>query len=101
MKRLFQYTAIVIALSLAASCNLMEDVVSENGSGLILFEPQSVETKALVDNTNVTGETFAVVDLLDGAIHLQDSIKYQNNSWVYQINDKYYWEHRKDCRYLV
>lgn len=92
MKRIFRYTAIVIALSLAASCNIMEEGISEEGQ--IRFEPQAVKTKALVNPDNVTSEQFAVWDLLDGTEYIQNSIKYVSGKWAYQnpANATYYWK---------
>lgn len=82
MKRLIQYTAIVIALSLAASCDPIGDGTSE--SGLISFEPQAVKTKALVTPDNVTGEIFDVWDFMGTTVHIQDSIQYNGSKWAYK-----------------
>ena len=92
MKRIFRYTAIVIALSLAASCNVIEDKSFEGG--LIRFEPQSVETKAMVNPDNVTSEKFAVWDLLGTTVHIQNYISYSGGNWAYQdpANATYYWK---------
>ena len=91
MKRIIQYTAIVIALSLAASCsNLIEEKALEGG--LISFEPQSLETKARVTPDNLTGEQFAVWDLMGSDIHIQNSIQYSGGKWVYNTPATYYWK---------
>jgi len=63
MKRTIQYFAIVTLLTLAASCNMIEETPS--GSGLIGFSPRSVETKAMVNSADdLIGETFDVYDVL-------------------------------------
>lgn len=83
MKRIFQYTAIVIALSFAASCNNIEEGTTTE-SGLIRFEPQAVKTKALVTPDNVTGEIFDVWDFMGTTVHIQDSIQYNGSKWAYK-----------------
>ena len=83
MKRLFQYTAIVIALSFAASCNNIEEGTTTE-SGLIRFEPQSIKTKALVTPDNVTGEIFDVWDFMGTTVHIQDSIYHSGGDWKYK-----------------
>jgi hypothetical protein len=93
MKRIFQYTAIVIALSLAASCNLIEEKTVE--SGLISFEPQSVKTKALFNNaTDLRAEKFAIWDYWSGATeaYINNSIAYSSNKWNYVTDATYYWK---------
>ena len=97
MKRFTLYTAIVFALSLAASCNIIED--TDSGRGLIRFAPKTLDTKAMVDNDNVAGETFTVVDLLttgtgnstNTSTHINTNIKYNNGKWEYDPAATYYW----------
>lgn len=97
MKRFILYTAIVFALSLAASCNIIED--TDSGRGLIRFAPKTLDTKAMVDNDNVAGETFTVVDLLttgtgnstSTSTHINTNIKYNNGKWEYDPAATYYW----------
>ena len=97
MKRTIQYFAIVTLLTLAASCNMIEETPS--GSGLIGFSPRSVETKAMVNNADdLIGETFDVYDVLTAngttSLHIDNSIAYNTSTynWVYQEDpDSYLW----------
>lgn len=97
MKRTIQYFAIVTLLTLAASCNMIEETPS--GSGLIGFSPRSVDTKAMVNNADdLIGETFDVFDVLTAngtaSLHIDNSIAYNTSTynWVYQEDpDSYLW----------
>ena len=90
MKRIFHFTVILITLSLAASCSIIEDKPAEGG--LIRFDARSVNTKALVKPENLTNEQFAVLDLLGTTFHIDNSIKYDNGKWVYMgTPDSYLW----------
>jgi len=97
MKRTIQYFAIVTLLTLAASCNMIEETPS--GSGLIGFSPRSVETKAMVNNADdLIGETFDVFDVLTAnnstSLYIDNSIAYNTTTynWVYQEDpDSYLW----------
>ncbi len=97
MKRTIQYFAIVTLLTLAASCNMIEETPS--GSGLIGFSPRSVETKAMVNSADdLIGETFDVYDVLTAngttSLHIDNSIAYDTSTynWVYQEDpDSYLW----------
>ena len=87
MKRTIQYIATVIALTFVASCNVIEETPS--GSGLIVFSPHSVATKALVNPENLTDQVFDVFDVLttDGtsSLYVDNSIAFdETNLWTYQ-----------------
>ncbi|MBO4536337.1 MAG: fimbrillin family protein [Bacteroidales bacterium] len=91
MKRFIQYTAIVIALSLAASCNPIGEGTSE--SGLISFEPQSVETKALINSaTDLQSQKFTVKDMMGNTAYIDNYIAYNStsSSWEYQTTPTSY-----------
>lgn len=93
MKRFIQYTAIVIALSLAASCNPIGEGTSE--SGLISFEPQAVATKAMVNSTaDLISQNmkFAVKDLMGTTAYIDNYIAYNStsSSWEYQTTPTSY-----------
>ncbi|MBR0500134.1 MAG: fimbrillin family protein [Bacteroidales bacterium] len=105
MKRINQYIAAVIALTMAVSCtNLIEELPS--GNRLISFSPKSIETKAMVNNADITGEQFDVFDVLtvtdadnseSSSLYIENYIAYDDDAekWAYQDteNDKdvYYW----------
>lgn len=89
MKRIFRYTTILIALSLVTSCNLIEE---ENAEGsLIRFAPQSVETKSMITSSNLTQQSFSVVDLMGETAYINDVITYSDNAWNYTSGNTYYW----------
>lgn len=92
MKRFIQYTAVLIALTFAASCNQIEDLDTNNG--LICFAPQSVETKAMVTSVNLTGQAFKVIDLMGTTRYIDDAITFDqdNNAWVFASGDTYLWK---------
>lgn len=104
MKRTIKYIAIFMALTLVASCNVIEETPS--GSGLIGFSPKSVATKAMVNPEDLTGLVFDVYDILTASgtssLHIDNYIAYNTTSynWTYQDPDQpsaYSWldgEHR-------
>lgn len=94
MKRIIQYTTIIIALGLAVSCNQFEEVTSDGG--LIRFAPKSVVTKAMVTSDNLTDQAFSVIDLMGTSTDpfIRDVITYSppDEAWVYESGNTYYWE---------
>ena len=87
MKRI-QYTVFFIAVSLAASCNQIDNVASDNG--VIRFAPQSVNTKAMVTSDNLTEQAFRVIDLMGTDLHISDRIVYSDGAWVYDSGSSYF-----------
>lgn len=98
MKKIIQYTAVLIALTFAASCNQIDYLDTENG--LICFTPKSVETKAMVTNDNLKDPdlaiAFSVIDLMDTSTdpYIDDVITYDSDeqAWVYNSGNTYLWE---------
>ena len=81
MRKNIQYTAILLALAVTASCNKIVD--TPDGDDMIRFAPQAVGTKAMInDEDGLKSQTFDVVDLLDGETYIENTVVY-NNGWAY------------------
>ncbi len=92
MKKIIQYTAVLIALTFAASCNQIDYLDTDNG--LISFAPKSVATKAMVTSVNLTGQAFTVIDLMGTTRYIDDAITFDqdNNAWVFASGNTYLWK---------
>lgn len=93
MRKNITNVAVILALAaLAVSCNKFEDKTP--GDGLISFEPQAVGTKAMInDATGLQAQTFAVKDIVDGALYVDNVVAY-NGGWAYTspADAKYLWK---------
>lgn len=97
MRKTIKYIATALILVLAASCNKTDEILS--GDALIRFAPQSIGTKATVDNaTGLQNHAFAVVGLLKQPSatafqsNFQNTISYVNGGWEYGTAAKYIWK---------
>lgn len=93
MRKNIQYTAVILALAaLAVSCNKVDNNLP--GDDLISFAPQAAGTKAMViDEDGLKTQTFAVKDIVDGALYVENTIVY-NGGWAYTdpADAKYLWK---------
>ena len=93
MRKNIQYTAVILALAtLAVSCNKVDN--NTPGDDLISFAPQAAGTKAMViDEDGLKTQTFAVKDIVDGALYVENTIVY-NGGWAYTdpADAKYLWK---------
>lgn len=93
MRKNIQYTAVILALAaLAVSCNKVDNNLP--GDDLISFAPQAAGTKAMLNNeTDLQSQTFAVKDIVDGALYVENTIVY-NGGWAYTApaDAKYLWK---------
>ena len=97
MRKTIKYIATALILVLAASCNKTDEILS--GEALIRFAPQSIGTKATVDNAaGLQDQAFAVVGLLKQPSatafqsNFQNTISYVNGGWEYGTSAKYIWK---------
>ena len=96
MRKNIQYTAVILALAaFVVSCNKVDNNIP--GDDLISFAPQVVGTKAMVnDVTGLQTQTFAVKDIVDGALYIDNAVAYNGTGWVYSPNPddakKYLWK---------
>ena len=97
MRKTIKYIATALILVLAASCNKTDEILS--GDALIRFAPQSIGTKATVDNAaGLQNQAFAVVGLLKQPSatafqsNFQNTISYVNGGWEYGTAAKYIWK---------
>ena len=90
MIKYIKYIVAALAVVLAASCNKIDGGFS--GEDFIRFAPQSVGTKATVDDdAGLQAQTFAVVGLLNNASNFQNAIAYSGGSWNFVEDAKYPW----------
>ena len=93
MRKNILYTAVILALAaLAVSCNKVDNNLA--GDDLISFAPQAAGTKAMLNNeTDLRTQTFAVKDIVDGALYVENTIVY-NGGWAYTdpADAKYLWK---------
>ena len=93
MRKNILYTAVILALAaLAVSCNKVDNNLT--GDDLISFAPQAAGTKAMLNNeTDLQTQTFAVKDIVDGALYVENTIVY-NGGWAYTdpADAKYLWK---------
>ena len=93
MRKNIQSTAVILALAaLAVSCNKVDN--NTPGDDLISFAPQAAGTKAMViDEDGLKTQTFAVKDIVDGALYVENTIVY-NGGWAYTApaDAKYLWK---------
>ena len=92
MRKNIQYTAMILSLVLAASCNKVEGPVS--GDDVIRFAPRSVETKALInDATGLQTQSFQVYDYMGTIEYINNTISYDATSgWSYGTEATYKWQ---------
>lgn len=96
MRKNIQYTAVILALAaLAVSCNKVDNNLP--GDDLISFAPQAAGTKAMLNNeTDLQTQTFAVKDIVDGTLYIDNAVAYNGTGWVYSPNPddakKYLWK---------
>ena len=97
MRKTIKYIATALILVLAASCNKTDEILS--GDALIRFAPQSIGTKATVDNAaGLQNQAFAVVGLLKQPSatafqsNFQNTISYVNGGWEYGTAANYIWK---------
>lgn len=90
MKKALLYSASVLMLA-AMACNKTDNVAIE-GDGLIRFAPVAEDTRALVYQSTLSGETFWVYDFKDGEKYIDNQIKYGTDGWVYVDEVDYLWK---------
>ena len=93
MKKTILYAAMILALGFAAACDKTEEGFT--GESLIRFAPETIGTKAMVDNAAaLQAFTFNVYDLWSGqdALYVNDVITYSDNAWKYTSGNKYTWK---------
>ena len=93
MSKNIRYIAVILALgALAVSCNKTESYPS--GDDLISFAPQAAGTKAMINDADgLQTQQFEVKDVVDGALYVDNVIKY-NGGWAYTspADAKYLWK---------
>ena len=88
MRNNIKYIATALILVLAASCNKIDERIS--GENLIRFAPQTIGTKATVEeNADLQAQTFGVGGF--GAVTFQNTISYSGGIWEYGTEAKYMW----------
>lgn len=91
MSKKIQYAAMIFALALAVSCNKIEDKTS--GEAQIRFSPESVETKAMInDAAGLQSQTFKVWDYMGTTAYIDDEVSFANNTWNYPEDHVYVWK---------
>ena len=93
MKKTILYAAMILALGFAAACDKTEEGFT--GESLIRFAPETIGTKAMVnDAAGLQSFTFNVYDLWSGQtdLYVNDVIKYANGKWNYTSSNKYTWK---------
>lgn len=96
MRKNIQYTAVILALAaFVVSCNKVDNNIP--GDDLISFAPQATGTKAMVDDkAGLQTQTFAVKDIVDGTLYIDNAVAYNGTGWVYSPNPddakKYLWK---------
>lgn len=85
-----------IALALGAvSCNKTDVVIDENDGAAISFAPQTIETRALVNDVEgLRSQTLKVWDLWSGQDdpYIDNTLVYSEGSWQYGTEKTYYWK---------
>lgn len=90
MKKTLLYSAFVLLLA-AMACNKTDSAVAE-GEAYIRFAPAAEGTRALVYQSNITGEQFKVYDFKDGEKYIDNQIKYGTAGWEYVDVQDYLWK---------
>ena len=91
MKKALIYSAMIL-LAGAMACSKNDHVLS--GEGHILFAPAGIETRALVTNDYIQGETFQVFDFMGTTKYIDETISYndQTSTWDYASGVDYLWK---------